>query len=130
MSGALRIELALPRRPHQGVEAPRFVRRGAPSLRRQRKVLAPRVDIAWAVSRDDQPLVGQPAQRLIEGAGRRVEPAAGLRLDMLADGVAMRGTVAEGQQDVEGEIGERRSGSVRHTLLRRSSPSAGLATTV
>ena len=114
MSGALRIELALTGGADQRLESPRFVAGGSSSFSRQREVLAARIDRVGAVLRRDQPFIREPPQRLVEGAGRRVEPAAGLRLDVLADGVAVGGPVAERQQDVEGQIRERAWLGMRH----------------
>src|SRR4051812_43146425 len=120
ISGALRIQLALTGGADQRVEPPCLVRGGAASLWREREVLAPWIGRVGTVLRRDQPLVGESAPGLIKRAGGRVEAAARLCLDVPADRIAVRGAVAEGEQDVEREIGESRRGSIRHAgTIRR-----------
>ena len=78
---------------NQAVEPASLGSGGAAALRREGEVLAPGVDVAGAVDRGDQPVGGEPAKRLVERSGRRIEPAAGSIFDVLADGVAVGGTV-------------------------------------
>src|SRR4051812_46287218 len=104
MSGALRVQLAVTSGADQAGEPPRFMRCSTPSFRCEREAFAPRIAGIWSVGRLDQLFVRMTPQRLIEGAGARVESAAGLRFDMLADGIAVRRAITKGQQNVECEV--------------------------
>src|SRR5262245_46143021 len=99
--GSLWIQLALPRRSDESSQPLGFLRRRATTRFGQREVLAPRVDITWSSYRGNQSLVSQSAQHLVQRACRGIEPSTGLLLDIFPDRVAMRGPVAEGQENME-----------------------------
>jgi hypothetical protein len=46
-------------------------------------------------------------QRLIERTGARVQPTTRLLRYVLPDRVSMRGSIAQGDEDVKGQIGQR-----------------------
>src|SRR5688572_24072656 len=106
MSRLLGIEATLPRGANQRGQAVRLLRHGATSEPGDGEVLPSRIHVAGRSGRCDQGVLGQSPQRLVERAGRRIQASTGFLLDPLADGVAVRGSVAERQQDVKRQLGE------------------------
>src|SRR4029453_3165007 len=92
--------------------------RGPAAGSSQREVLPPRIHSIRSCHWRHEALFGQAPKHLIERSRRRVEPATGLFLHVLADRVSVRWALAEREEDVKGQIGERLRGLfIRHAPL-------------
>src|SRR5206468_4028070 len=112
-SRTLWIELAFARYADERVEARGFGGGGATSASGEREIFASFVGGGRGFCGGDQPVRGEALQDLVEGAGRRIEPATGTLLDVFADRVAVGGALGKRQQGVEGEIRQRHHGPLR-----------------